>query len=315
MYGGDLERSKVVLEESLALARRHKLPSAIPQPLAHLGLRAALAGDLTESLQLLQEARDLAQALQDDHQVSFTLAALGYRSLVEGNLQEAADLFSAAVAQFRARGNEASATVVQFSLAVTMQRLGKLDEAVHMLQDGLQTTLAFRNRWQLSHGLEATVLLVGDRTDAEKRARLVGALDTLTQTTGAQYGTLARVSGQDTTNHRDQPEQERLEMARRAGRSLPFPEIVALALAVLHDFAGTLDRRETAAQERGRTMLSPREQEVLRLVAEGLSNKLIAKELIIAESTAKYYVTGVFNKLGVDSRAQAVAVAAQRGLL
>jgi DNA-binding NarL/FixJ family response regulator len=54
---------------------------------------------------------------------------------------------------------------------------------------------------------------------------------------------------------------------------------------------------------------------VLRLVAEGRSNKEIAKELIIAQSTAKYYVTGVFNKLGVDSRAQAVAVAAQQGLL
>jgi NarL family two-component system response regulator YdfI len=54
---------------------------------------------------------------------------------------------------------------------------------------------------------------------------------------------------------------------------------------------------------------------VLQLVAEGRSNKQIAKELIIAVSTAKYYVTGVFNKLGVDSRAQAVAVAAQQGLL
>jgi DNA-binding NarL/FixJ family response regulator len=63
------------------------------------------------------------------------------------------------------------------------------------------------------------------------------------------------------------------------------------------------------------TVLSPREQDVLRLVAEGRSNKEIAKELIIAASTAKYYVTGVFNKLGVDSRAQAVAVAAQQGLL
>jgi NarL family two-component system response regulator YdfI len=50
-------------------------------------------------------------------------------------------------------------------------------------------------------------------------------------------------------------------------------------------------------------------------VAGGFSNKQIAKELIIADSTAKYYVTSIFNKLGVDTRAQAVAVAAQRGLL
>ena len=49
-------------------------------------------------------------------------------------------------------------------------------------------------------------------------------------------------------------------------------------------------------------------------MAEGFPNKQIAKELIIAESTAKSYVTGIFNKLTVDSRAHAVAVAAQRGL-
>jgi DNA-binding NarL/FixJ family response regulator len=164
--------------------------------------------------------------------------------------------------------------------------------------------------------LEATLSLVGDRIDAGQRARLVGTLDTLTQTTGAQYGTLARVIDQDTANQRDQPEQERLEMARRAGRSLPFPETVALALALLHDFAGTLDRRETASREAAmKSPLSQREQDVLRLVAEGRSNKQIAKELIIGEGTAKSYVTGVFNKLGVDTRAHAVAVAAQRGLL
>jgi DNA-binding NarL/FixJ family response regulator len=97
---------------------------------------------------------------------------------------------------------------------------------------------------------------------------------------------------------------------------LPFPETVALALALLHDFAGTLDRRETASREAAmKSPLSQREQDVLRLVAEGRSNKQIAKELIIAEGTAKSYVTGLFNKLGVDTRAHAVAIAAQRDLL
>jgi NarL family two-component system response regulator YdfI len=54
---------------------------------------------------------------------------------------------------------------------------------------------------------------------------------------------------------------------------------------------------------------------VLRLVAEGLTNKEIAHQLIVAENTVKTHVTSLFNKLGVDSRAQAVAVAANEGLL
>ena len=50
-------------------------------------------------------------------------------------------------------------------------------------------------------------------------------------------------------------------------------------------------------------------------MAEGLTNKEIAKRLIVSVFTVKAQVVSVFNKLGVDSRAQAVAVAAHQGLL
>lgn len=61
--------------------------------------------------------------------------------------------------------------------------------------------------------------------------------------------------------------------------------------------------------------LSHREREVLRLVAGGRSNKQIAHELSITERTVKFHVTSILNKLGAENRAQAVAVAARRGLL
>ena len=70
------------------------------------------------------------------------------------------------------------------------------------------------------------------------------------------------------------------------------------------------------AQPHGRTgLLSVRERGVLRLVAAGLSNKQIAKTLSISERTVKFHVTAIFNKLGAENRAQAVALAAERGLL
>jgi NarL family two-component system response regulator YdfI len=54
---------------------------------------------------------------------------------------------------------------------------------------------------------------------------------------------------------------------------------------------------------------------VLRLVAEGLSSKVIGGQLFISPSTVNYHLTSIFNKLGVNTRAQAVAAAAERDLL
>jgi two-component system, NarL family, nitrate/nitrite response regulator NarL len=61
--------------------------------------------------------------------------------------------------------------------------------------------------------------------------------------------------------------------------------------------------------------LTPRELEVLELVAEGLSNKLIAVRLGISEHTAKFHVNAIMTKLGVQSRTEAVVRAARLGLL
>ena len=61
--------------------------------------------------------------------------------------------------------------------------------------------------------------------------------------------------------------------------------------------------------------LTPREVEVLRLLAEGKPNKLIGAGLAITEVTVKSHVQSLFRKLNVLSRTEAIAVANRRGLL
>lgn len=61
--------------------------------------------------------------------------------------------------------------------------------------------------------------------------------------------------------------------------------------------------------------LTPREREVLQLVAEGLPNKAIARELGISEHTAKFHVGSLLGKLGAGSRTEAVTLATRRGIL
>jgi NarL family two-component system response regulator LiaR len=61
--------------------------------------------------------------------------------------------------------------------------------------------------------------------------------------------------------------------------------------------------------------LTPREVEVLALVAQGLPNKEIAARLVITERTAKFHVSSIMGKLGATNRTEMVAVANQRGLI
>ena len=61
--------------------------------------------------------------------------------------------------------------------------------------------------------------------------------------------------------------------------------------------------------------LTERELEVLNLLAQGMPNKEIAAQLVISERTAKFHVSSIMGKLGATNRTEAVALAAQKGLI
>ncbi len=102
-------------------------------------------------------------------------------------------------------------------------------------------------------------------------------------------------------------------------------DAAALAAAVRAAAAGLIVLDPTVAGATGvhthaRTSenagtLTAREREVLLLVAEGLPNKAIARELGISEHTAKFHVGSLLGKLGAASRTEAVTLATRRGIL
>lgn len=71
----------------------------------------------------------------------------------------------------------------------------------------------------------------------------------------------------------------------------------------------------TTGSAKGRGELTERERQVVQLLAEGLSNKLIADRLGISDHTAKFHVNGVMMKLGASTRTEAVVEAMRRGLI
>jgi DNA-binding NarL/FixJ family response regulator len=96
------------------------------------------------------------------------------------------------------------------------------------------------------------------------------------------------------------------EILARAGHLLPAGASTAAAQSV---------QRDAPPRVPADLGLSEREARVLRLLLEGKSNKLICRELDLAESTVKNHVTRILKALNVTSRTQAVIVAAQMGLV
>lgn len=109
------------------------------------------------------------------------------------------------------------------------------------------------------------------------------------------------------------------EIARESGaqgsvlKTGRVEELVDVLRAV-HTGREAFDARHPARPRR-RGTLSAREREVLRLVADGSTNREIARQLGVSDETVKTLVARTFAKLGVRKRAEAVAVAHEQGLL
>ena len=95
-------------------------------------------------------------------------------------------------------------------------------------------------------------------------------------------------------------------------RSRPSTAPAAAPLAPPASVQAPLDVPREGAS--GADLLSPREREILLLIARGDSNKLIARELDIAETTVKIHVQHILRKLGLSSRVQAAVFATSQGL-
>ncbi|OLE97240.1 MAG: hypothetical protein AUG75_10685 [Cyanobacteria bacterium 13_1_20CM_4_61_6] len=97
-------------------------------------------------------------------------------------------------------------------------------------------------------------------------------------------------------------------------------EAVATGLIVIHpDTVGALQLVPSASKRAGaviaRQPLTPREIEVLGMIAEGLGNKIIAARLGISQHTVKFHIASIFVKLNAGSRTEAVTIGVRQGLI
>ena len=178
-------------------------------------------------------------------------------------------------------------------------------EAVDLARRTFPHVVLMDIRMPVLDGLEATRLICADERLAATRVLVLTTFDLDDYVYGALRGGASGFLLKDT---RPRDLLQAIETVA-AGEALLAPSITRRLIA---EFAA---RRDPAQPATALAELTERELEIMRLVAEGLSNAEIAGRLVISPLTAKTHVSNVLRKLGCRDRAALVALAYESGLI
>ena len=182
-------------------------------------------------------------------------------------------------------------------------------EAVRICRELSPNVVLMDVRMPVMDGIEATRQLAGAGPDGSPGPRIL----ILTTFDLDRYVYDALCAGASGFLLKDVTAERLFEAVRviAAGEALLAP---AVTRRLISEFTRLRPRPETAAAGALAT-LTPRETQVLRLVAEGLSNPEVAARLVVTEETVKTHVSRILTKLGLRDRTQAVVTAYELGLV
>jgi predicted ATPase/DNA-binding CsgD family transcriptional regulator len=311
----DYDAAAPLYEEAIALSRDDAQERSSILPIAFLGKLSWPAGDYDRAAELHEEALALSRKNGDRWSEGVVLAELAMTRRLQGDTEDTERILEKSLVLNREMCNSYHLAQVLATLADLVGEQGDVTRAASLLAESLALSWRSDQRGMLAYGFSMTTRFLAEHGDPERAARLLAATDGMdvlsgwrrTHTEEASYA-----KGLHTV--RSKLDEPRMNAALETGRAMPLERIVDETLEALAD-ASESPKPVADPARNTEDPLSERELEVLRLVAEGFSDGEIAQKLFIAERTARFHVTSMRKKLRASTRAHAVAIAAQSGIL
>jgi ATP/maltotriose-dependent transcriptional regulator MalT len=298
---GNYARAKAYYERALSLNRKVGIKSNTAHNLISLAELLLLTGKPSEAVALLQEGLSIVEELGEKSTLVWLLNTLALAHLELGDLkraQESADQALAAAGDAEGLSYLAYALLMQGRVAA---KRGDPQGEAHFLQ-------ALERFWrcqQLPLVLRILAHLAEFWLQQGRTSEATSILDVV----------LNHPATEQATREHARHLLEAGKGLQLEGRTMSFDEAVAYALKDEESPQGTLEANEVMASRHPCAGgLTVREAQVLRLVADGKSNREIALELNLSEKTVARHMENIFNKLGVSSRAAAAAFAVREGI-
>jgi DNA-binding NarL/FixJ family response regulator len=269
-----------------------------------LGAALSSLGDHKRKMQLYEECMALSRELGYVSTLGTLLFSIGYGLLLEGDYEQGASLMEESAALFRERRYKGGFQYALDNLGWAALLQGDHGQARSYYEESLVLCKELGDKIVASESLEGLACIAGAEGEALRAARLFGAAEALREAVASQH-----------TPEEDALRQPYLATARMLlgrvsweeawveGRAMSMEQAIEYVLS--EEKPVTLpspDPEQPASHEP--PGLTPREKEVAVLVGRGLTNRQIAKELVLSEHTVHHHITNILKKLNLSSRQQ-----------
>jgi predicted ATPase/DNA-binding CsgD family transcriptional regulator len=280
LWQGDPLTVRSLLEEGLALHREAGGKIGMANYFMLSGRFAFSQGDLDSARQLVEQSVELYKDLGDQQGMALTLSVLGEVEASQGNYTTARSLYEKSLATARKTGDKGAIAFFQEELASVIAAQGELIWAAHL--------------W--------------------------GSAEVLREVIGAPRAPFERVSYERAVaDARAQLGEKAFVAAWVEGRTMTPDQALTAQEPTLNSSSSHRSERTSAPPATSPASypagLTAREVEVLRLVAQGMTNEQVAALLVISPRTVNTHLTSIYGKIGVSSRSTATRYAIEHQLV
>lgn len=257
-----------------------------------------------------RESLELRRALQDDYGIATSLVNLAG---VEADPRRAESLAREGLELARAIGGVDTLHGAALTLGALVLDRGERREATEFFIESLEVAYAANNLVGCADSIDLLAEVLAT-TDEQTAARMLGMAAGIRNPIGAiRSGDHADRTLAVMSRLESRLGSERVRAAFREGESIELAD--AIVSVTLDTRAALRTGQQAAIPARELAALSPRELDVLRLIAEGKTDRQIGDALFISPKTVNHHATRILMKLEVRNRAAAVALATRHGVL
>ena len=303
---GSYADAKLVLDEAVNLGRDLGLVMVLASALVfRLRLAVATGAELEETDK--DEAVSLSEVLEFRMLIANAREARGVAEFERGNLEAARTEFADALSQARRCNSTWLVTKSLNGLATAARAEGELEAAEALVYESLATAYDGAVPTGIADGLALLGGLAIERQDWLRAARLLGASETVGENVAyVRFSPDQRAYELDCASACEKLGDAQFQHAMEDGKAMSTEDAVSYA---------TKGRGSRHRPPTGWASLTPIEQQVVRLAADGLTNPEIGERLFISKRTVQAHLSRIFGKLQVSSRSELASVATRRGMV